>query len=44
MRSKKQIVILIMSAIVLTTGLLFIDNVLSKDEDPESSKVVFYVS
>jgi len=44
MQSKKLLGILILSALVLITVLAFIDNVLSKAENPVLSKVVFYVS
>ena len=44
MKSKKNLGTLLLSALVLIPILLFIGNVLSNAENPEWSKVVFFVS
>ena len=44
MKNKRNLGILLLSAPVLIPILVFIGNVLSKAENPESSKVVFIVS
>jgi hypothetical protein len=44
MKRKKQLGVLLLAAIVLIPILIFIGNVQPDVENPESSKVVFYVS
>jgi len=44
MKRKKKLSLLLLSALVLISTLVFIDNVLSNPENPNWSKVVFFVS
>ena len=44
MKSKKQLGLVISSALVLIAVLVLMDNVLSKTENPALSRTVFYVS
>lgn len=44
MKRKKELNLLLLSALVLISALVFIDNVLSNSENPNWSKVVFFVS
>ena len=44
MKSKKELCTRLLSAFVLTASLMFISGVLSYAENPELSKVVFFVS
>ncbi|MGD8741764.1 MAG: hypothetical protein PVG34_15710 [Desulfobacterales bacterium] len=43
MKRKKELSLLLLSALVLTSTLVFIDNALSNPENPNWSKVVFFV-
>jgi hypothetical protein len=44
MKNKRNLGALLLSALVLIAALVFIDNVLSRGENHEWSRVVFYVS
>jgi len=44
MKRKKELSLWLLSALVLISTLVFIDNVLSNPENPNWSKVVFFVS